>query len=66
MAYEVSNYYFSLYTADCSTALQDPNCLECGFDSNGLPICTMCRSEYRLVDGQCTITNEGTYNIVYV
>ena len=42
------------YTANCSIALQDPNCLECGFD---IPICTLCRSGYKAVDGQCT--NEG-------
>ena len=51
------NYYLSLCTADCSTALQDPNCLECRFGDNGMAICTMCRAGYRAVDGQCT--NEG-------
>ena len=45
--------FFSPCTADCSPALQDSNCDECGFDSNGTAICTMCREDYRVVDGQC-------------
>ena len=49
----------SLYTADCSVALQDSNCEECGFDSNNMPICTTCRVGYRVINGQCA--NEGMY-----
>ena len=44
---------FSLCTADCSVALQDPNCEECGFDSNNMPICAVCKSGYKPQDGKC-------------
>ena len=52
----------SLYTADCSPALQDSNCEECGYDLNNRPICTTCREGYKVVGGQCK--NEGMYNSV--
>ena len=44
-------YY--VHVADCSQALQDPNCANCGFDANGMPICTVCISGYEATGGIC-------------
>ena len=50
-----------MYTADCSIALQDPNCAECGFDNRGMPICTECKPGlgYTVKDGICE--KDGMY-----
>ena len=64
MAYEAYNYYLSLCTANCSIALQDPNCLTCGFDDSGMAICTECRAGYTAVDGQCTDGGMYLFDIV--
>jgi len=39
--------------ADCSAALQDPNCNECGFDKDGMAVCVACKAGYTAVDGKC-------------
>ena len=47
-------------TANCSQTLDDPNCEQCGIDLNNMTICTVCKTGYRLVGGQCQ--REGMYS----
>ena len=39
--------YYKTTAADCSPALQDSNCIGCGFNSSGFPICTLCKGGYK-------------------
>ena len=40
-------------TANYSLALLDPNCEECGFDSNNMLICIACKVGFRSTGGKC-------------
>ena len=48
-----------LSTELCKATDLDPDCIECGFDASGKPICLKCKGDIEPTDGKCPVEGKS-------